>query len=177
MLRTMKNLLAGLSVAALLAIASPARAEEAAQTKTTWYGWQTLIADGGAVAATLVTGNAVVFAGGITLGAPIVHWAHGNVLNGFASLGVRVGAPVLTTFAAALLLNGSETSSGHENVEALSIGVLGGCLFASLFDAAVLARDTKTVAPERPTAASPLRVEPRVGLNRGGASAGVGGTF
>ena len=174
----MKNFLSGLMFAAVVLAASPSSAEEEeAKTKTTWYGWQTAIADGAAIAGGLVTGNALVLAGGFTVGAPIVHWAHGNVLRGFASLGVRVGAPALTALTAALLLNSKEVTNGHENEEALSIGILGGCLFASVFDAVVLARTTSTIAPQRPPTASHWHVEPRVGIERGGASAGVGGTF
>jgi hypothetical protein len=178
MLRRMKNFLAGLSLVALLLVAPPALAEEeATQTKTTWYGWQTLIVDGGAIAAGLVTGNAAVLVGGMTLGAPIVHWAHGNVLTGFGSLGLRIGVPLLTTVSASLVMSNREVTNGHESEEALSIGILAGGLFASIFDAAVLARESTTVTPRRPAAASHWHVEPRVGVARGGASAGVGGTF
>ncbi len=100
MLDGMKNLLAGLTTAALLFVTSPSLAEETEppKTKTSWYGWQTLIADGGTLAATYVTGSPIVFLGGYALGAPIVHWAHGNVAAGFGSLGVRVVAPIVTTF-------------------------------------------------------------------------------
>jgi hypothetical protein len=177
MLRDMKTLLSALAFAAVLFSASPSRAEdEPLTTKTTWYGWQTLIADGGTLAATIVTGHPLVFAGGYTLGAPIIHWAHGNVGTGFASLGIRIVAPVVTGFAAAALAQ-PDVPTGRENVQALGIGFLAGGLFASVFDAAFLARSTTTIAPQRPSNAATWRVEPRVSVAPGGASAGVGGVF
>jgi hypothetical protein len=140
----MKTWLAALSFAAVSLAASPSFAEdEPTPTKTKWYGWQTLIADGGTVAATYVTGNPFVFLGGYTLGAPIVHWAHGNVLNGFASLGVRIVAPIIAGFVAGSLDRGG-VPDGRVNERAIGVGLLGGGLFASMFDAVVLARSTTT---------------------------------
>ncbi|HVU03841.1 MAG TPA: hypothetical protein VHE30_18910, partial [Polyangiaceae bacterium] len=77
----------------------------------TWYGWQTLIADG--VSAAALTAGEVSFSAqgsketatptallliglsGATLGAPIVHWSHGRAGAGFASLGLRLSALTL----------------------------------------------------------------------------------
>lgn len=70
-----------------------------------WYGWQILIPDlagsllsgigafvpGAGGAALLITGSTVAFFGG-----PIVHWAHGHVGRGFASMfGLRLGLPLV----------------------------------------------------------------------------------
>jgi hypothetical protein len=76
-------------------------------TVRTWYGWQTLIGLGisdafllGAVGAAQSGGDpsaktaALVVPGiaGNALSGPIVHWAHGHVARGFASLGLILGS-------------------------------------------------------------------------------------
>ena len=58
-----------------------------------WYGWQTLIADGVAIASTPFV--PVVGVGVYLTGAPIVHLAHGNGARAGASLGFRLGAPLV----------------------------------------------------------------------------------
>ena len=69
--------------------------------KTHWYGLQNLIVDGGVIVGGLVLTGATNEAGGVVLvtgyffGGPIVHWSHGQVGRGFASLGIRVAAPLL----------------------------------------------------------------------------------
>lgn len=168
-----------LSVAALLGVllfSSNGAAEEAPEqpeTRTIWYGWQTLIVDAGVVGATLVTKNPGVAVGGLTLGAPIVHWAHGNVGRGFASLGIRVGTPLLTTFGVVALAMGSGSRMGPGLGE-FGLGL--GAVIASVLDAFVLARTTEVIPPRQP-AASRWSVEPRISASPSGASAGLGGTF
>lgn len=68
-------------------------------TESRWYGYQNLLVDLGGLAIAVGGGNAnsdalltlavVVY----LFGSPIVHWAHGNVAEGFASLVIRVIAP------------------------------------------------------------------------------------
>jgi hypothetical protein len=130
-----------LAFALVVFASSPCSAEEP-KPKTTWYGWQTLLVDGGTVAATLATQEPLVYLGGMTLGSPIVHWAHGNVLQGFASLGVRVIAPIVIASAAFALESGPPTD-GRESQRALGVGLLGGGLFASVLDSVVLAREPR----------------------------------
>jgi hypothetical protein len=139
-----------LTFTALSFVAPPCHAEETkseTKNKTTWYGWQTLLVDGGTVATTVATGQPLVFVGGMTFGAPIVHWAHGNVLQGFASLGLRVIAPIVVGSAAFALDGGP--SDGRQGERAFAVGLLGGGLFASLFDAIVLARSPASLDTAR----------------------------
>lgn len=68
-----------------------------------WYGWQTLIVDGvsivTAVAASTPPSRALVGVpiggAGVLFGGPIVHWAHGHVGKGFASLGILFAASLV----------------------------------------------------------------------------------
>ena len=160
-------------------VAEPPPLAERPATTTTWYGWQTLLVDGGVIGASLATRNPWVFMGGYTLGGPIVHWAHGNVLKGFGSLGIRVVAPLLVgaVYSAASAANQNQPRTGHEGEETVSVAILAGGLAAIAFDAAFLARSEDTVDPAPPPRPSMLKVEPRVSASRGGAYAGIGGTF
>jgi hypothetical protein len=71
-----------------------------------WYGWQTLIglsishSLAGVGTALLASGSEgfgvaliVVGSTGHAFTGPIVHWAHGHVARGFASLGITLGVP------------------------------------------------------------------------------------
>jgi hypothetical protein len=116
-----------------------------------WYGWQIIITDsagsllsaigaltpGGAGIALGVTGGAVAFLGG-----PIVHWAHGHVGRGFASMfGLRLGLPV----AGALLGAGLGAAAGGGRAEPIATGayIVGGlaALTGVIVDIAALAYD------------------------------------
>lgn len=111
-----------------------------------WYGWQILIPDlagglltsiGGVVGGTgglalSITGSTVAFFGG-----PIVHWAHGHVGRGFASMfGLRLGLPV----AGALLGLGIGYGAGNPTLGA-SLGAAVGALTGLIVDIAALAYD------------------------------------
>jgi hypothetical protein len=104
-----KNLLASVLCATILLGSTAALADDAsappdaprAETST-WYGYQTLATDGVALALlvpALTSGSSATqqgFGMGAGLmfgvGAPLVHFSHGQVGKGFADLGVRVGA-------------------------------------------------------------------------------------
>lgn len=97
-----------------------------------WYGWQTLLADGvayGCLGTGLIlfsaqgshetAGPTVLLAagvGGSLLGAPIVHFAHGKIGTGFASLGLRMSGWLLVA------LGSSETGG---NAGTALVGVVG----------------------------------------------------
>lgn len=96
-----------------------------------WYGAQTLAVDGmsnlliGVGAATSGSNDAAVpgtlLALGIPtyeLGAPIVHWAHGNVGTGFGSLGMRL----LSTFVGVGV--GAAAASALKGPALVAVGVL-----------------------------------------------------
>src|SRR4051812_31855654 len=138
--------------------------------KTSWYGWQTLLSDAATIGLGALAyaaddakyassspqnyelGANVLFAAGVAtyaLGAPAVHWAHGNGRKGLASLGLRVGLP-LGGFLAGMLI-GSATCGNDDNefvscpVVLGALAFLGGMVAAPVVDAAVIAREP--VAP------------------------------
>lgn len=113
-------------------VASPALADgPAATTRSSWSGLQTLALDGGAILAAVVIDDPAGLLACYAIGPPIVHWAHGNVLNGFASLALRITAPTVGGFSA-------RAAAGDD--EAAAAGAVAGALFAAVLDAALLAR-------------------------------------
>lgn len=159
--------------------------------KSHWYGWQNLIVDGGVVVGGLVLVGASGEAGGIVLvtgyffGGPIVHWSHGQVGRGFASLGIRVAAPLLFAgLGYAVFQRG-----GNDDLRGAAGAVLGfglGVLGAIAVDAAVLAYekvdtdedDDARAASRRRTAQRPITWSPWAApRTEGGGMIGVSGTL
>ncbi len=140
------------------------------------YAWETALSDVGSLA---LIGTPIVSAalegppkgltsylgligvGGSLLAPPIVHWSHGQVGKGFASLGLRVAVPVLTaaaygsTFALTKAARGGSCYGGGDvpedycelpsAVAAVTVGVAG-LVSVIVLDALVLAN-----APVRPS--------------------------
>lgn len=165
-------------------------------TDTKWYGWQTLILDGASTTTglllmsssndTLIDAGGAIILGGYALGGPIVHWSNGQVGKGFASLGLRVGAPLVTGLTGALLggaFSGGCSDGWCDNsgiAVGAFLGTLGGAVAAIVIDAAVLARKTVNVAPEQARARAPkLSWAPTAGFDprRQMASVGISGAF
>jgi hypothetical protein len=126
-----------------------------------WYGWQTLLVDGAAL--TTVVGGlwlrpahqdwsvvSIVGVGGLAVGAPIVHWAHGHTGVGFASLGLRLGLPAL----GALIALTPSCSGGECSEQALALA-LGVTLIPApiVLDATWLARERETAGAAPPARA------------------------
>jgi hypothetical protein len=133
--------------------ASPPPAMPSSTSADTWYGWQTLIADGASLAL-LGTGIGVqessspevrkladplLAAGGglYLLGAPIVHLRHGHPLIALLDFGLRVATPI----AASLVGLAIDAASGSNYV--ISPGMVFGFLIvgpavAAVIDAAFL---------------------------------------
>jgi hypothetical protein len=164
--------------------AEPEATEPEATTESRWYGWQTLVVDGGTILVAIPTSGAALLVG-YPLGGPIVHWAHGRVETGFADLGIRLGAPI----AGALTGIGIYAATGPHHcgnceladLEVLAAGMLGafvGAVSAVVIDAAVLAREdvpvdrTKNVAKR-----DAVRITPTLRPGHGSLTAGVAGTF
>ncbi len=141
--------------------------------ETRYYGWQTLLADGGSAVIIIVgtvatNGDSVApLVAGLTtfaLGSPAIHLAHRNVTGGLESLGLRVGAPLVLGFA---------TYSGCADSSDSLCGLLGGwgafvgMVGASAFDAAVLAHRRVEVEPD--VALIPTLGRDRAGLTMVGA--------
>lgn len=129
----------------------PAGVEPAEPTEPEmrWYGWQTLITDGAAIVLLFAgidsESGELIGAAALTyyLGAPIVHWSHGQVGKGFASLGIRLGGTLL---AVAVISSCFDDPSCSETTVAV-VGL--GALIAPIpIDAAALAREP--VEPETP---------------------------
>ena len=138
-----------------------------------WYGWQTLIVDGSSLVVegiglgTLNTPTITVGGLGFIFGAPIVHWSHGNVGFGFASLGLRlVGG--LTADLGALLA----PSGGGVTVSVVLGGVIE--VTAIVLDAAVFGRGER---PVRTTAANAVFWTPTAMVTPRGGLVGVAASF
>jgi hypothetical protein len=141
-------------VAAVFSMSQSARAEPASSSSRSLgasdpvsYGGQTLAVDGLSVAG-LGLGE-VLFAaqgsretalpiallwggfGGTILGAPIVHFAHGNVGTGFGSLGLRLTGWTLVGL-------GAGEGQGEPGLAVLGLGVLGTTV---VLDATVFAHE------------------------------------
>jgi hypothetical protein len=138
---------------------APAQAwdEPAPRTKTKkiWYGWQTLIVDGvatGLVVTAFATKSPEfgwAGAGVYVLASPVVHWAHSNTWQGFASLGMRVLFPPAVLFVT-LVGFGIATlgyGTGSREVDT-AIGITAGSIAMAgpvIADAAGLAYETVEV--------------------------------
>lgn len=214
----MRSLLPSLIAGSLLLASSTAWADDApsaapqAPTPTHWYGYQTLAVDGAALAVLLPSfavtdpraSTALAFGSGATflVGGPVVHWAHGADLKGFADLGIRVGLPLAlgtiggfigrATWHPTPCPTMTTDSCGGPGPYAASfqgaaIGGFIGVAGAIALDAAVLAReplrrpgeddDPHAMDPLASRTSTPARVEPTFHVapeRTGGARATVG---
>jgi len=139
-----------------------------------WYGWQTLI---GVIASDLVAivgqGSVVTYLGvaGHVFTGPIVHWAHGHVGQGFASLGLNAGLPL----AGGLIGVVAGSGDGLAALGYGAIGVLVGALAAPALDISLLSTETvdAPIEPKKGARAllpSSVAVVPMVDQNRVGLS-------
>jgi hypothetical protein len=118
-----------------------------------WYGWQTLLVDGAAIAMgfafTSSDSSGVRAIPGLTylFGPPIVHWIHGHGAKGAGDLGIRFGLPLVAGGLGALAGAAAGKDSGGTYTGALVglvVGVLAGYIGAITIDAAILANEKKT---------------------------------
>lgn len=166
--------LAVLVGAALATVAAPAAAQSAqpslASTERTpapvdgsgsayttrWYGGETLAADALSYVTAAVGGavgsRAVAYTGlaGFVVATPIIHFTHGNVGAGFASLGLRAGLPALGV--AGLYLCPVDQDAGFHisgcQLGSLMLGVGLDVLVVPPVDAAVFAHERVRKRPE-----------------------------
>jgi hypothetical protein len=163
----------------LVALIAGTRAAPAADTgpsekpPTSWYGWQTLMADAGAVGLwSLGLAMDDETAGGTVMGAgtavyafaaPAIHWSHGQVRKGWGSLGLRVGLPFVGAGAGLILGSIACDSSEDEFIPCpvglMAMGFLSGFIAAPAVDAAALAREpvTPRAGPDLQAAFVPSR--------------------
>src|SRR5262245_36637839 len=158
---------------ALVAGSRVARAGEAdapEQPQTSWYGWQTLLVDGGWIGLWMLglavdhekygssspenyqLGANVLFTSAVAtyvLGGPAIHLAHGHADSALGSLALRVGFPLAGALAGYALGSAACGSNDSEFIPCpVAIGALGfmaGFVAAPIIDASVVARET--VAP------------------------------
>lgn len=177
---------------------APAGAEK--PTSSHWYGWQTLSIDGAVLATGLLpiipktsspTANttiAITWVSAYALGAPIVHWAHGQVGKGFGSMGMRVVGPFAGVFLGAGVgfLTGADFGARDSNGNALytstgetlmAAGFLAGFLTPMVIDAAVLAREPVKPQLSARTGLKGFQLSAAPTLLRGGAGLSAGGLF
>jgi hypothetical protein len=118
-----------------------------------------------------ITGSTVTFFGG-----PIVHWAHGHVGRGFASMfGLRLGLPV----AGALLGLGIGYGARNPSLGAV-LGASVGALTGWIVDIAVIAYDEPAVnvrASRTPSRITPYAVYAPFDSQRGAVLVGLQGQF
>lgn len=125
-----------------------------------WYGYQTLLADGAALALAIpavtspwgsATQQGFGVASGITygLGGPIVHLAHGHLDKALLDLGLRAAVPLALGFiggligAAANPCDSTQLLCGLGSGAGASVGALVGVGTAVVIDSSVLAREPK----------------------------------
>jgi hypothetical protein len=156
------SLFAGSAAAQSVAPAAAERPEHAG-----WYGWQTIIgfgvSDAFGVAALVASGSggdphnsvaalAIPGALGHVFAGPIVHWSHGHVRRGFASLGLTLGSAAVTSGLGAALGYAGNTCerspSGLGNTSCVSLEAIGaavglalGTVIGNVIDVATLSRD------------------------------------
>ncbi|HMA96486.1 MAG TPA: hypothetical protein VKP30_27560 [Polyangiaceae bacterium] len=166
------------------------------------YALQTLLVDGVSFATVLLgsalsqpgdnqglypgTWLAAAGIGGYVLGAPIVHFSHGNIGRGLGSLGLRAALPIVLTFGGVPVPghcpyehssedNSNRTWCDTGYVEIWALAVLGP---AMALDAALLAWEK--VPAEHPTitgSRAPLRIHPTWNWRTGDIGIGISGAL
>lgn len=144
------------TLSSVLALSSPAASfADDGDAHERWYGWQTLVADGlalgvaglglGLDAGDTSTTVLSLAATGYVLGGPLVHLGHGDAMKGLGSLGLRVGAPLVSgvVFGALFAGTANHAMSGFQ-AGFYFIGVPVGVVTAIIVDAAVLAWEPAT---------------------------------
>lgn len=136
-----------------------------------WYGWQNLMVSiPGFVVAMIgiaAQSSLVAYAGAslYAIGPTAVHWSHGNFDYGFASLGMTVGAPAITTIGA--LYVGVVGTGGDGDFGKVALGgVILGAAIAISVDAGVFAWVTEEI-----------EVVPTVQMSGDVSTIGFGGRF
>ncbi len=139
--------------------------------KSRWYGWQTLATDGAATmmlfaaadsrdGAGLAYGSLAMY----NLGAPIVHFAHGNFGRGLGSLAVR-SLPSVLIF-----------GEPHRVDDRFLLFTVLSVPAMIAVDAAALARDDEEPAPQ-PSTPYGVQIAPTASATKNGGVVGLAGVF
>lgn len=155
---------------------------QAPGTHVRWYGWQTLLSDGGAFALMLAgtktsSMEGLTIAGGLVyaLGGPAIHDAHGHTGKALGSLGLRILLPVIGGVAGdGIAAHDCAPGTWLCGLNGVGPGMLAGAGIAALIDATVLANED---VPDEPSFDASFSVTPVLSAGSGNYSAGVAGTF
>jgi hypothetical protein len=186
---------ASIAPAAASPIATDNAEQTTSQSRSRWYGWETLLVDGAVMTIGMLpllekdeprrTALGIGWYGAYALGTPIVHWSRGHVGKGFGSLGMRVGGPLAGGLVGAGLawLSGAKFGSSDSPSDGDLIvqgGVVLGMIAPIVIDAVFLAREE---VPVRDRVARPavrnagVQVSGGPVLLRGGGGLSLVGTF
>jgi hypothetical protein len=174
--------------------ATPARAHEVDQETPvapliatqpdpieTWYGWQTLLADGAGIAAlagcaTLLENKAgqPFCVAPFLLAGPAVHLAHDRPARAVISFALNAALPITGA-----LIGAATADCGKDQflcgLSETGLGLMVGLVAAMTIDA-VISFDSEA-APPRPVARRAPTLLPTVALTSGGAGLGLAGRF
>lgn len=165
--------------------------DDEGEPREVWYGWQALIVHGMSASMLAVTpagdGAGAIFTaptaiGGLVFASPIVHWSHGHVARGFASLGLQLGGYLVGALAGGAVAVGA-VGGGNDSGLAFYIGALFGgpvgATTAFAIDVAVLAYDplTEKAAADMAKGWGLPKLVPVVDVRKDRATFGVGGAF
>lgn len=143
------------------------------RTERRWYGHQTLLVDGASIAALFADPG--LGAGGLILGGPVVHTAHGHVGKALGSLGLRVGAPIAGG-AAGMAFEGAASGGCSGEWGCLRGAVVGffvGAVSAIAIDSAVLANEDVPASERGPS----VGLKPSISIGKRDLAAGLTGWF
>lgn len=155
-----------------------------------WYGWQNLAIEAGAITVFALGAkedlNVPMYLGlgGMLLGPPIVHWAHGNVGKGFISLGVMVALPAGAGFLGSTIGGAGEHCESGDDMCGFGagfgtyIGAIIGAIGAIVVDSALAVDEPKEKDQPPPQAKGPkFEITPTVFFSQERAGFGVVGMF
>jgi hypothetical protein len=156
--------------------AAPGPAQPAAEPRRSeWYGWQILLSDAASFTIILAQpARPTATIGVVTylVVPPFIHFAHGNVKQGFASLALRVLLPpvgAVVGYAAGSFVCNENSSCVDASV---AFGGLAGLVGTIVTDTAVLA-----VERPAPSVQARLQWRPIVMAGKNDTRVGVAGTF
>ncbi len=172
-------------------------ARRSMSTRSRWYGWQTLIADGASIlgvptvaGVTKAEPVAWLAVAGYFLATPIIHAAHRRVGIGLGSLGLRVAMPLAGAGIGLLTTGGCSRELCSIPI---LVGAAAGGLGAIALDAAALAYEDEDEEQENDAVAAPPRAvaqrtrtplhqrsfswAPSISPQAGGLSLGAAGAF
>jgi hypothetical protein len=191
-----RNWLIALAVALLIAGPQAAHADEIASqvAPTSWYGWQPLLSDAGAVGlwslaalfddakytsgarrADQIASTATLILGftAYGLGSPAIHLAHGQLDNVWKSLGLRLGLPVTGAMLGAAVGFAACSPSDQEVPCPFVGGILGGVAGG----VAAITIDSAFIAHEPAQRSTFAHLQPAFVPTAGGGSFVLAGSF